>query len=1369
MPTNEDTPDAEPQASPASASTSVKRSSGGTGSATRTPKSTESKAVAAGTPKSAKSKAIVPTSAIQSPKSAKSTKSKASSSEKPKPKTLATGTSASRRSSVGSAGSSSKRTYQEYVHQAIVAMADRTGSSLPAITKWILANYDHLGASNQFKTHLNQAIKQGVKTQHFAKIKASYKISPEWKAKERANQKKKVAAVKKQAVAAKMAKAAKEKAKVAKEKVPVTLAETKIHNAKKLKEFQETMSEEDLEKAKLKMERAEQLAKERQEAERKAKERQDKLRRRRFPMEDTRLHSEDKELSVKPPADVIPRPYMPYFWHATLALDHPARLVKTSSQVLTASKVDGLDFGNRGLVPDVLQIYHFFRGDVHYTGDDSDHSVVPEFTLRHLIHSVEQILQGNSRRERLIPPLLSHLFCTCLQILCQGLDDDSSDSDSGLSAADLKLRKDLRKHLLPALSPASWGDVCFLYMDAMERYYTSDTTQENVLPSLTTDMEYLLGRKDQPVVPMTPAVINNNGSNEETAAVNESILPLPAGYQGYLGDPRGVLSKAHAKLARQDPWQLTAEELLALLRALTDDCLATHAAISDDIAAREEEMHELSRNKRAVDMKFRKVRLAFEGPKKTAPRKVLVTEDKGETAKEDTSSGKQKDGDVENKNGNEKPKPEEPFKPTATKKQFEAAKKAQQKASDAYEKGIRKLVARTEPIGFDRDFNAIYCFRHDPEILYVEDLRPPSSTAFHLPSEMQIDRRSWHVIETTSLFDQFASSLDIRGKREHDLYEEVLGPSGAQQSLRRYLYDDIKEQAAVNARLKEKEALKDRLENARKKCDEESRRSGRLAGKAEEELEEIEKEIIGLEKKISGESVPEPRDYEELTGLTLLRKFDSTGRMETRRTREKKEISGAKKLTMMPCSKLWGTGNIDGTGIVGMLVSSMLELEEQCNSLTPWEGEDVTRAAWISRLEGAVYAWNDMSPSLLGSPVMNGDSAMSDAADITASDKKRRKLESPVGSANGSTQLSISQIITILKQPLLDLEARVAETTNLAVATCDAELADDNMSTDGSEDDKANQERLERAWKRIVNRIRNTPTKRYVQIREMLVDAITAARKAHLSDVVFKLRTALLQYHPSAAGQCKTSAIKVLEEHGDYDEDDDDPEHEDDEEGNDEKGEAEKEQMPSVVSAEAAILVSSLQGSDDATRADWIGAVKNCKTISRLAALSTAFVYNAKEKFEKIEVERDELTNALAAWEKEEERLSKNRAGKKTTGKPPKEIVGPSEVWANVRMTDNICMAKAEEYPWWPAKKCVPKNPALANSLSNLNRSLVSLIGEMGGLRVVKNENLVPFTGDKIEEDGGETEVSKDIRSQLNDCMTMARRILRGRPNTAAS
>jgi histone H1/5 len=1311
------------------------------------------------------------TAAVESPPNvaaAVSNGSGISNNNKKKVKTPATTTASasaekengsSRRRSSGGGGN--KLTYQQYIHQAIVALADRTGSSQPAIGKWILQNHDSLGGNAQFKNHLNAALKQGVKANHFVKIKASYKIAAAWKEKERAK-KRKVVAAKKQALV--------KKKTVTK---AVTLKEAKEQNRKKLQEVSESLTGEELTKLKAKMARQEESARQRQDAERKVKERAERLRRRRFPMEDTKLHAEDRELAVKPPVDVIGRPYLPYFWHCTLPFDHELRAGKTSSQVLNASKVDGRDHGSFGLVPDVLQVYHFFRGDVHWSGDDVDNAIVPDFSLQHLMNAVEQVSTGNSRKGRMVPPLIAHLFVTCLQMLCQ---EPVNNDDGSVSPAELKLRRDLYEHLKPALSPASWGDVCFLYMDAMNRYYTTDATQDvNIVQALNTDTAFLLGVQDHAVVPMTPAVTAASVLQKE----EDTLVLLPAGYQGYLGDERGVLMRAHAKLARQDPWQLTAEELMALLRALTDDVLAMHSAISEDIAARDEEMHELLRNKRSADAKFRKVRLAFEGPKKPAQKKASNGEAesiKVDTAKDD-GNGK-RSADAENEDTNEKDKAEEHFKPTATKKQFEAANKAQQKASDGYEKGIRKLVSRTEPIGYDRDFNAVYCFRHDPEILYVENLRPPSNVASHLPEEMQIGRRSWHVIETTSLFDEYVTSLDIRGRREHDLHEELLGPQGAQQSLRRYLHDDVKEQNAANAQLKDKEALKERLENARKKCDEESRRSGRLAGKAEEELWDIEKEINDLEKKISGESVlPETRDYDELTGLNLLRKFDSSGRMETRRTREKKKAKDTRRFDLMPCSKLWSTGSVDGTGLPGMLVASMLGLEENCNLLTPWERKDLTRSAWISRLEGAIYAWNDISPMIFGSPdmVRNGkiNSIMANGAETpsqvrrdsmntTESDRKRRKIESPGASTPSAISHSVSQIITILKQPLLDLEARVAEITNLAVATRDAELADENMSTDGSEDDKANQERLERAWKRIVNRIRNTPTKRHVQIREMVVDAIAAARKAHLSNVVSELRAALLQYHPSAAGRCKASAIEALEAHGDYIEDEDDDTDDDEDEANDDGGGVVQDEIPSVISAEAAILVSCLEGSDDATRIDWINAVKDCKTISRLAALNAAFVDNAKKRLEKLEVERDELSNALTNWEKEEERRNKNRAGKKTTGKPQKETQGPSEVWANVRITDEICMAKAEDYPWWPAKKCEPKNPELAKSLKSLDRTLVSLIGEMGGLRVVKNEKMVPFTGKKIA-DEGQGDIRKEVRSQLDDCMTMARRILRGR------
>ena len=52
---------------------------------------------------------------------------------------------------------------------------------------------------------------------------------------------------------------------------------------------------------------------------------------------------------------------------------------------------------------------------------------------------------------------------------------------------------------------------------------------------------------------------------------------LPDGFQGYLGDQNGIVNKVHHKLGKRDPWLLTAVALLALLRSLTDDVLATPA------------------------------------------------------------------------------------------------------------------------------------------------------------------------------------------------------------------------------------------------------------------------------------------------------------------------------------------------------------------------------------------------------------------------------------------------------------------------------------------------------------------------------------------------------------------------------------------------------------------------------------------------------------------------------------------------------------------------------------------------------------------------------------------------------------------------
>lgn len=1187
------------------------------------------------------------------------------------------------------------KTYLDMVMEAITALKDHSGSSSIAITKWIKDQYPDTDTPH-FRNRISIAFKSGVTQQKLVKNKNSYKISAEFKRKQRG-----------------------------KRTSSVQHETTKAKHQKQLAALAQTMSPEELLNEKKKLAALEATERRQQAAALKAKQLADRIRRRRFPMEDTKLHAEDKELSVRPPSDVTARPYLPYFWHFTKR--NAERTGKTSSQILQYSKVDGLDCGNHGLVVDLLQVYHFYRGDVHFETE-----LIPQFTLQHLVYATEQIMSGHAKAQRCVPPLLVHLFCTTLQLLL--------DLPSGKSAL-----RDLKK-LAPVVTPASWADICSLYMDAMQRYATTDASRDpNVLPSLNIDVQYLLGITDQALVPMTPFVGKQQGE--------ATVQPLPDGYVGYLGDERGVLHRAYQKLSRQDPWLLTAEELMALLRALTDDLLGNHPVVQHDMDAREEEMQELSRTKRAADAHYRKVRLAFEGPRKGAR--------KAEESTEASENGKV-----------DKKTEDDAFQPTATKKQFELAKRAQQKANDAYENGIQKLVARTEPVGYDRNHNAVYCFRHDPEVLYVEDLRGPSTLASHLPKDFQFERRSWHIIDSTSLFDLFTSSLDIRGRREHDLYEELVGPAGAQQSLRRFLYDDVQASEDAANREKEKESLKRRFEVARSKCDEEQgRRSGRLSGHAVEELAEVKNEIQSLHHQ-RHEHLAENPDYQELTGLKLVQKFDSASRKrETRRTREHK-TSAAETNSLRPVqtSKLVSTGNLDGTGLVGMIVADLLELEERCEALSPWEGVD--RAGWIAQLEGAVQAWNHVSPpqgyAPPGTPTnwfVDGSlrQAKRESLDSAASATKRRKFDSPPSSSANFGASSMPSILTMLRQPLLDLEERLADISNLAVAAKDNDLADENMSTDGTDDDRATKERLEKAWKKIIYRIRPIPARGHVQIRDAVVAGIAAARKAHLADVVSELRSALLLHHPGSAGACKAAAIKVLEDHGDYDPvEDEDDESDDEDEG---KDEIEEELVPSVISMEGAIVRSSLGGSPAASRDDWIEAVKSVKTFSRLASLASGFVLDSMRRIERMEFQHDDLVTAMAKWEKDQERRAKNNLNGRKTGKA-KAYDGPSEVWANVRITDEICMAKAENYPWWPATKCEAKDSALAQSISELDRCLVSLVGESGELRVVMNSDIREFTGQTID-DEDTAKASKDTRNQLDECMTLARRILRGRQRAA--
>lgn len=228
------------------------------------------------------------------------------------------------------------------------------------------------------------------------------------------------------------------------------------------------------------------------------------------------------------------------------------------------------------------------------------------------------------------------------------------------------------------------------------------------------------------------------------------------------------------------------------------------------------------------------------------------------------------------------------------------------------------------------------------------------------------------------------------------------------------------------------------------------------------------------------------------------------------------------------------------------------------------------------------------------------------------------------------------------------------------MATKDQTEADENMSASGMDDgDDAEKQAL--AWKKIVNKLKYMPSKRHARIRELVVEAISAARKAQLKTVVGQLRAALLEFHPQAAGACKTSALAVLESHGGYDDEDDDEDIDDEEEVEDPQQEtaAEEEVLPSSLSADAVIANASLDGIEDSTHEDWVTMVKAAKTISRMGTLVSAFVKRATEKLKKNQDEHESLLRAIDTWEKEEERRARNEAKNGTT-RPSKDL-GVSE------------------------------------------------------------------------------------------------------------
>jgi hypothetical protein len=300
-----------------------------------------------------------------------------------------------------------------------------------------------------------------------------------------------------------------------------------------------------------------------------------------------------------------------------------------------------------------------------------------------------------------------------------------------------------------------------------------------------------------------------------------------------------------------------------------------------------------------------------------------------------------------------------------------------EKAASAYSKGLRKYASRTEPLGYDRDHNAVYLFSSDPTIIFIE-MRQASS-AFQLAAEQKTPQ--WHAIESKSLYDGFFSCLDRRGIRENELCENLVS-----ECARKNLYDDVKDLDGLKIAQRHMQELDLRIKNLRAAVqaeDDNGRRSGRLASISQVELVKAESEmqsaLAKIEETTQSHSTP---CYHSLTGFDALCDFDVAfmksylKEMPSIKVTFKsgdvpKHIAGLRGC-QHTATPLW-----KGGGVLDVLSSELFELENWISGLAPKANRVATQQTW----KGAANEWKQITSHCIGPIEQEGNSHLNGSID----------------------------------------------------------------------------------------------------------------------------------------------------------------------------------------------------------------------------------------------------------------------------------------------------------------------------------------------------------------------------------------------------
>lgn len=313
-----------------------------------------------------------------------------------------------------------------------------------------------------------------------------------------------------------------------------------------------------------------------------------------------------------------------------------------------------------------------------------------------------------------------------------------------------------------------------------------------------------------------------------------------------------------------------------------------------------------------------------------------------------------------------------------------------------------------------------------------------------------------------------------------------------------------------------------------------------------------------------------------------------------------------------------------------------------------------------------------------------------------------------------------------------DLELRVFEISGKKRAIDEADAAAENEESSGEEEDQELNTRRN-CWKIKINALKRIPPSRYGLIRDIISAAITVARKAHLNQIAAELKTALQLLRPHAAGEARTAAQQILEKYGGYEGSDGEEEDVDFDElaatnpidANAEDEEQDGAELASFLCDEVRMISGSVGGDDFADKADWSDAIKDCKSVSRLAVMLQSFLSKAENTLNQMKVERDSLDSILGLNSKRTSR-SKASISKKHDSSTP--------VWCQTTLTDKLVRARVKGFPLWPAHICTPVEPVVADALKGSGFVLIASVGN-SDMFLVEESDTLDFTDIDEEED----------------------------------